>query len=276
MAIKVYKKTTPGSRFKSTIINPDLTGAKPEKSLTKGKVKQHRAGGKKLTTRHKGGGHKRLYRKIDFKRNKDGVAGKVVTIEYDPNRTADISLVNYSDGEKRYILSPIGLKVNSKVDSGPKAAIKVGNSLPLAKIPVGTQIHNIEIHSRSGAKLVRSAGTFAIISSKEGSYANVKLPSGEVRRIHIDCYATIGQLGNLDLKNVKLGKAGRSRHKNIRPSVRGVAQNPIDHPHGGGEGKSGIGMPSPKSKWGKKTLGKKTRSRRKFTDRYIVTRRNKK
>ncbi len=276
MAIKVYKKTTAGSRFKSTIINPDLTNSRPEKSLTKGKAKQHRAGGKKLTTRHKGGGHKRLFRKIDFKRNKAGVAGKVVSIEYDPNRTADISLVNYSDGEKRYILSPIGLKVNSKVESGPKAAIKVGNSLPLAKIPVGTQIHNIEIHPRSGAKLVRSAGTFAIISSKEGSYANIKLPSGEVRRIHVDCYATIGQLGNLDLKNVKLGKAGRSRHKNIRPSVRGVAQNPIDHPHGGGEGKSGIGMPSPKSKWGKKTLGKKTRSRRKFTDRYIVTRRNKK
>lgn len=276
MAVKVYKKTTPGSRFKSTLVNPDLGKNNPLKSLTRGKVKSHRAGGKKLTTRHKGGGHKRLFRKIDFKRNKAGITGRVVSIEYDPNRTSDISLVNYTDGEKRYILSPIGLKVNAQVESGPKAAIRVGNSLPLSKIPVGTQIHNIELTPGSGAKLVRSAGVFAVISSKEGKYANVKLPSSEVRRIHIDAYATIGQLGNLDLKNIKLGKAGRSRHKNIRPTVRGVAQNPIDHPHGGGEGKSGIGMPSPKSKWGKKTLGKKTRSRRNFSNRYIVTKRNKK
>ncbi len=276
MAIKIYKKTTPGSRLKSTLVNEDLSKDRPERSLTKGKVKGHRAGGKRLTTRHKGGGHKRLFRKVDFKRNKSGVTGRVVSIEYDPNRTADISLVNYSDGDKRYILSPVGLKVDAIVESGPKAAVRVGNSLPLSKIPVGTQIHNIELEPKGGAKMVRSAGTFAVISSKEGSYANVKLPSGEVRRIHIDAYATIGQLGNLDLKNVKLGKAGRSRHKNIRPTVRGVAQNPVDHPHGGGEGKSGIGMPSPKSKWGKKTLGKKTRNRRNFSNKYIVTKRSKK
>jgi len=274
MAIKVYKKTTPSRRLMSTLVNPDLSKDRPLKSLTKGNVKGHRAGGKKLTTRHKGGGHKRLFRKVDFKRNKEGVVGRVVSIEYDPNRTADISLVNYSDGDKRYILSPIGLKVDAKVESGPKAPVRVGNSMPLSRIPVGTQIHNLELVPKGGAKLVRSAGTFAVISSKEGSYANVKLPSGEVRRIHIDAYATIGQLGNLELKNVKLGKAGRSRHKNIRPTVRGVAQNPVDHPHGGGEGKSGIGMPSPKSKWGKKTLGKKTRNRRNFSNRYIVTKRN--
>ncbi len=276
MPIKVYKKTTPGRRLMSTLVNPDLSKIRPLKSLTKGNVKGHRAGGKKLTTRHKGGGHKRLFRKVDFKRNKEGVLGRVVSIEYDPNRTADISLINYSDGDKRYILSPIGLKVDAKVESGPKAPVRVGNSMPLSKIPVGTQIHNLELVPKGGAKLVRSAGTFAVISSKEGSYANVKLPSGEVRRIHIDAYATIGQLGNLELKNVKLGKAGRSRHKNIRPTVRGVAQNPVDHPHGGGEGKSGIGMPSPKSKWGKKTLGKKTRNRRNFSNRYIVTKRNSK
>lgn len=276
MAIKIYKKTTPGSRLKSTIVNPDLTKTRPEKTLSRGKVKGHRAGGKKLTTRHKGGGHKRLYRDVDFKRTKHGISARVKTLEYDPNRTADIALVSYADGEKRYILSPIGLKVDAKVESGPKAAIKVGNSLPIFKIPIGTQIHNIELLPGSGAKMVRSAGTFAVISSKEGSYANIKLPSGEVRRVHIDAYATIGQLGNVDLKNIKLGKAGRSRHKNIRPTVRGVAQNPIDHPHGGGEGKSGIGMPSPKSKWGKKTLGKKTRTKRKFSNRYIVTKRNNK
>jgi len=228
----------------------------------------------KISVRHQGGGEKRFIRKIDFKRDKRNIEARVAAIEYDPNRGADIALLNYIDGEKRYILVPLGLKVGDKVLSGEKVEAKTGNSLPLAKIPVGERIHNLELTAGRGGQVVRGAGTSATVLAKEKDYVQIKLPSKEIRRIRKECYATIGQVGNVERKTRKLGKAGKKRHLGIRPTVRGVVQHPGSHPHGGGEGRSGIGMPSPKSPWGKKTLGKRTRKRKKYSDKYIVKRRN--
>lgn len=225
----------------------------------------------KITVRHQGGRQKRFWRQIDFKRKKYHIPAKVVSLEYDPNRTANIALIVYQDGEKRFILAPQGLKIGDQVISGPKAEIKIGNALPLKRIPIGTVIHNIELRPGKGGQIVRGAGTAAIVQAKEENFAQIKLPSLELRRVSLDCYATVGQLSNLNLKNRQLGKAGRKRHMGIRPTVRGVAQNPDSHPHGGGEGRSGIGMPSPKSPWGKPTLGKKTRKRSKYSDKLIIT-----
>jgi large subunit ribosomal protein L2 len=251
----------------------DITRTKPERSLLRPlRKKAGRNAQGRITVRHRGGGHKRQYREIDFKRDKLGIPGRVDSIEYDPNRSARIALLVYVDGEKRYIIAPVGLKVNDIVESGPGADIQVGNALPIANIPVGTMIHNIELRSGKGAQLVRSAGTSAQLLAKEGKYAQVRLPSGEVRLINVKNLATIGQVGNTDWGNVRLGKAGRSRWLGRRPTTRGSAMSPRDHPHGGGEGKAPIGMPSPKSPWGKKTLGKKTR-RRKDTNKWIVRRR---
>jgi large subunit ribosomal protein L2 len=254
----------------------EITKTEPEKSLL---APLRKRGGRnvrgKITVRHRGGGHKRRYRLIDFKRDKFGIPAKVTSIEYDPNRSARIALLTYGDGEKRYIIAPLGLMVDSALMSGPEAEIRVGNALPLANIPVGTVIHNIELQQGRGGQLVRSAGTSAQLMAKEGKYAHVRLPSGEVRLIHKQCMATIGQVGNTDHGNISLGKAGRKRHRGWRPTVRGSAMSPRDHPHGGGEGRSPIGMPSPKSPWGKPTLGYKTR-RNKATDKWIVRRRGKK
>jgi len=227
----------------------------------------------KITVRHRGGRQKRFLREIDFKRDKHNIPARVVSIEYDANRGADIALVTYADGEKRYILAPAGLKVGQEIISGEKGEIKIGNALPLGKIPMGTVIHNIELKPGKGGQIVKGAGTGAVLMGKEGKYAVVKLPSGEQRKIRLGCFATIGQVGKVDLKTRKLGKAGRKRHLGIRPTVRGVAQHPASHPHGGGEGRSGIGMPSPKSPWGKPTLGKKTRKRKKYSDKLIVKQR---
>jgi len=229
-----------------------------------------------ISVRHQGGRHKRYFRTIDYLRDKIGVPGRVVSIEYDPNRTCDIALVSYVDGDKRYILSPIGLKLGMTVISGPDAEIKIGNALPLHKIPIGTQIHNLEYKPGKGGQIIRSAGTAAMLLSKDGEVCQIKLPSGEIRIFKSNCIATIGQLGNQDWKNTQIGKAGRSRHMGRRPTVRGVAQNPRSHPHGGGEGRSGIGMPSPKSPWGKRTLGKRTRKLVKYSTKFIVKRRNQK
>jgi len=254
----------------------EITSARPEKSLLRPlKRKAGRNFRGKITVRHRGGGHKRRYRLIDFKRDKIGIPGRVSTIEYDPNRSARIALVAYVDGEKRYIIAPLGLKVGDMIVSGPDAEIRVGNTLPIANIPVGTTIHNIELHIGKGGQLVRSAGTSAQLMAKEGRYAHIRLPSGEVRLINVQCMATIGQVGNTDHGNIKLGKAGRKRWLGFRPSVRGSAMDPASHPHGGGEGRSPIGMPGPKSPWGKPTLGYKTR-RNKATDKWIVRRRGKK
>jgi len=251
----------------------DITRTKPERSLLKPlRKKAGRNVQGRITVRHRGGGHKRRYRVIDFKRDKFAIPARVDSIEYDPNRSARIALLVYADGEKRYIPAPLGLKVNDIVESGPDADIQVGNALPIASIPVGTMIHNIELHKGKGGQLVRSAGASAQVLAKEGKYAQVRLPSGEVRLINVKNLATIGQVGNTDWGNVRLGKAGRSRWLGRRPTTRGSAMSPRDHPHGGGEGKAPIGMPSPKSPWGKKTLGKKTR-RRKDTDKWIVRRR---
>jgi large subunit ribosomal protein L2 len=254
----------------------EITKTKPEKSLL---APLHKKAGRnvrgKITVRHQGGGHKRRYRLIDFKREKFGIPAKVTSIEYDPNRSARIALLTYADGEKRYIIAPLGLMVGGVLMSGPEAEIRVGNALPLANIPVGTVIHNIELQRGRGGQLVRSAGTSAQLMAKEGKYAHVRLPSGEVRLIHQQCMATIGQVGNTDHGNISLGKAGRKRHRGWRPTVRGSAMSPRDHPHGGGEGKTPIGMPSPKTPWGKPTLGYKTR-RNKATDKWIVRRRGKK
>lgn len=252
----------------------EVTKKRPERSLTEW---IHRRAGRsrsngRISVRHRGGGHKRLYRKIDFKRDKVDVPGKVASIEYDPNRSARIALVHYADGEKRYIIAPLGLLVGDRIQSGPNADIRPGNALPMRNIPTGTVIHNIELHSGKGGQMVRAAGTSAQLIAKEGNYALVRLPSTEVRRIHVDCMATIGQVGNTDHGNVKLGKAGRRRWMGWRPSVRGTAMDPASHPHGGGEGRSPIGMPSPKTPWGKPTLGKRTR-RNKRSDKYIVRRR---
>ncbi|MBI3941410.1 MAG: 50S ribosomal protein L2 [Chloroflexi bacterium] len=273
MGIKVYKPTSAGRRGMTGLDFEEVTRSEPERSLL-GTVPK--SGGRSnqgtVTTRHHGGGHKRRYRIIDFKRDKSNIPGKIASIEYDPNRTARIALVVYADGEKRYILAPLGLKVGDQIMAGTQAEPRPGNALPIANIPVGTLIHNIELHLGRGGQLVRSAGVSAQLLAKEGVYAQVRLPSGEVRRILAECSATVGQVGNVDWGNVRLGKAGRSRWMGWRPTVRGSAMSPNSHPHGGGEGKAPIGMPGPKSPWGKPTLGKKTR-RRKYTTQFIVRRR---
>jgi large subunit ribosomal protein L2 len=276
MPIKVYRPTSPGRRGMSVSTFDEITSSSPEKSLLRPLKK--RAGRNfrgKITVRHRGGGHKRRYRVIDFKRDKLGVPGRVATIEYDPNRSARIALVTYVDGEKRYIIAPLGLKVGDMLTAGPEAEIRVGSALPIANIPVGTTIHNIELHLGKGGQLVRAAGTSAQLLAKEGRHAQIRLPSGEVRLVNVGCMASIGQVGNTDHGNIKLGKAGRRRWLGFRPSVRGSAMDPSSHPHGGGEGRSPIGMPGPKSPWGKPTLGYKTR-RNKSTDKWIVRRRGKK
>ncbi len=273
MPIKVYKPTSPGRRGMTVTSFEDITRTEPERSLLRPlRKKAGRNVQGRITVRHRGGGHKRRYRVIDFKRDKFGIPARVDSIEYDPNRSARIALLVYADGEKRYIIAPLGLKVNDDVESGSEADIRVGNTLPIANIPVGTMIHNIELHKGKGGQLARSAGASAQLLAKEGKYAQIRLPSGEVRLINVENLATIGQVGNTDWGNVNLGKAGRARWLGRRPTTRGSAMSPRDHPHGGGEGKAPIGMPSPKSPWGKKTLGKKTR-RRKDTDKWIVRRR---
>lgn len=273
MAIKSFKPYSAGRRSMTVASFDEITTNKPEKSLVTS-LKQH--GGRnqqgRLTVRHQGGGHKRRYRIIDFKRNKDGIPAKVATIEYDPNRSARIALLNYADGEKRYIIAPNGIKVGDKVVSGPDADIKPGNALPIANIPLGTMIHNIELKIGKGGQLVRSAGTSAQLMAREGSYALLRMPSGELRKVHINCRATIGEVGNLEHENITIGKAGRSRWLGIRPSTRGVAMNPNDHPHGGGEGRSPVGRKHPVTKWGKCAMGAKTR-RKKPSDKFIVKRR---
>ncbi|MGQ9682144.1 MAG: 50S ribosomal protein L2 [Anaerolineae bacterium] len=277
MAIKVYKPTSPGRRGMSGQSFDELTdGATPERSLLR--VLKKNAGRNargKVTVRHRGGGSKRQYRLIDFRRDKHGIPARVDSIQYDPNRSARIALLVYADGEKRYILAPLELQVNDVVMSGPEAEVRPGNALPLANIPLGTLVHNVELQLGRGAQLARSAGTAAQLLAKEGSYATLRLPSGEMRRVHLRCMATIGQVGNTDHANIKLGKAGRARWLGRRPAVRGSAMTPRDHPHGGGEGKAPVGHPGPKSPWGKPTLGKKTRGR-KPSDQYIVRRRGKK
>ena len=273
MAVKKYKPTTPGRRDMTSYTFDEITKDKPERSLVKSKNKRAgRNNAGRVTVRHRGGGSKRKYRQIDFKRDKHDIPAKVAAIEYDPNRTARLALLYYADGEKRYILATTELKVGDTVMSGEKADIRSGNSLPIANIPTGTMIHNIELKEGRGGQIVRSAGSSAQLVAKEGDYAQIRLPSSEVRLVRQVCYATIGQVGNVDHGNIKLGKAGRKRNKGIRPTVRGSAMSPRDHPHGGGEGRSGIGMPSPKSPWGQPTLGKKTR-RNKQTSKYIVRRR---
>ncbi len=264
MPLRKSKPTTPSRRGMVSPTFEEITKTKPEKSLVK--PKRNHAGRNsagRITVRHRGGGSKRHLREIDFKRNKSGVPGKVASIEYDPNRSARIALVHYVDGDKRYILAPNGLTVGSPIMAGHQAPISVGNSLPMRSIPQGTMIHAVEMYRGKGAQIVRSAGTAAQLLAKENPYVTLRLPSGEIRRFDQECIATIGQVGNADHKNQKLGKAGRSRHRGRRPHVRGVAMNPRDHPHGGGEGKAGIGMPSPKSPWGKPTLGRKTRRKKK-------------
>ena len=275
MAIKKYKPTSPARRFMSVSAFEEITAKSPERSLL-GKVKKNggRNNAGRMTVRHQGGGNTRKYRIIDFKRTKDGIPARVASIEYDPNRSANIALLVYKDGEKRYILAPYGLNVNDTLFSGADADIKVGNALPISAIPVGTLIHNIELTPGKGGQLVRSAGNAAQLMAKEGAYAQVRLPNGEVRMISMNCRATIGQVGNLDYENISIGKAGRKRHMGIRPTVRGVVMNPCDHPHGGGEGKSPIGRPGPVTPWGKPTLGYKTRAKKNKTDKYIIKRRN--
>ncbi len=273
MAVKRYRPTSAGQRFITTIDTKDLTKKKPEKSLVEVKKKHSgRNNNGHITVRHKGGGTRRQYRIIDFKRQKDTIPGKIAAIEYDPNRSARIALVNYRDGEKRYILAPVGLEVGQTIVSGEAADIKTGNCLPIKNIPLGTVIHNIELRPGEGGKLVRSAGSSAQLMAKEGAYAQVRMPSGEVRRILTVCRATVGQLGNLDHENVVIGKAGRIRHMGKRPSVRGIAMNPVDHPHGGGEARSTSGRP-PTTPWGQMTMGKKTR-RNKRTSKMIVRKRS--
>ncbi len=274
MAIKRFKPITPGTRFKTVSSFEEVTKSKPEKSLLV--AIRHTAGRNnygRITVRQHGGGNKTKYRIIDFKRNKDDIPAKVAAIEYDPNRTAYIALLNYADGEKRYILAPLGLNVGDTVISGPKADIKAGNALPLSEIPVGTLVHNIEMQPGKGGQIAKTAGAAAQLMAKEGKYATLRLPSGEMRYILARCKATVGQVGNLDHELVSLGKAGRKRHMGRRPEVRGVVMNPNDHPHGGGEGKSPIGRPTPVTPWGKPTLGYKTRKKRK-SDKFIVKRVN--
>ena len=277
MAIKKYKPTTPGRRGMTVTDYSELSKVEPEKSLL-APLKNHsgRNSYGRITVRHRGGKQRRKYRIIDFKRSNFGVEGTVKTLEYDPNRSAHIALVEFVDGDKRYILAPVGLKVGDKVVAGPDADIKPGNALPLQNIPDGTVIHNIELYPGKGAQLVRSAGNSAQLMAKEGKYALIRLPSGELRNVPASCMATIGQVGNVDHENVNLGKAGRKRHMGIRPTVRGSVMNPCDHPHGGGEGKSPIGRPSPGTPWGKPTMGHKTRKKHKQSDKFIVKRANSK
>ncbi|HSR05291.1 MAG TPA: 50S ribosomal protein L2 [Proteiniclasticum sp.] len=276
MAIKSYKPTTPSRRNMTSNAFVEITTDKPEKSLL---VAKNRTGGRnaqgKITVRHRGGGAKRKYRIIDFKRNKDGIPARISTIEYDPNRSAFIALVVYADGEKRYILAPLGIKVGDVIVSGKDSDIKPGNTLPLLNIPVGTFIHNIELAAGKGGQMVRSAGTSAQLMAKEGNFATLRLPSGEMRYVRIECRATIGTVSNTTHEIIKIGKAGRKRHMGIRPTVRGSVMNPVDHPHGGGEGKAPIGRPAPVTPWGKPALGYKTRKKTKYSDRLIIKRRTK-
>ena len=276
MGIKRYKPYTPSRRHMTVSAFDEITKKTPEKSLVVHlKKNSGRNNQGKLTVRHKGGGHKIKYRLIDFKRNKEGIPARVVGIEYDPGRTANIALLVYADGEKKYILAPLGLKVGDMLMSGEGAEVRVGNAIPMRNIPVGASIHNIEMKPGKGGQLVRSAGNVAQLMAKEGKYATVKLPSGEMRLLPIDCKATIGQVGNIDHELVKIGKAGRKRHMGIRPTVRGSVMNPNDHPHGGGEGRAPIGRPSPMTPWGKPALGYKTRKKHNPTDKYIIRRRDK-
>ena len=276
MAVKTYKAMTNGTRGMSTIVNDEITKTTPEKSLV---VTLNKKGGRnnqgKITVRHRGGGAKRKYRIIDFKRNKDGVVATVASIEYDPNRTSNIALINYADGEKRYIIAPKGLKVGMQVESGENADIKVGNNLPLNKIPEGTMVHNVELQPGKGGQMARSAGSSVQVLGFEGKYALLRLTSGEVRKVLSTCRATIGEVGNEDHELVSLGKAGRKRHMGIKPTVRGSVMNPNDHPHGGGEGRAPIGRKGPVTPWGKPALGYKTRSTKKASDKLIVRRRKK-
>ncbi|MDN5331553.1 MAG: large subunit ribosomal protein [Tepidanaerobacteraceae bacterium] len=274
MGIKKFKPTSPGVRFMTVSTFEEITKKEPEKSLVeilKKKAGRNMQG--RITARHRGGGHKRKYRIIDFKRDKDGVPAKVAAIEYDPNRSARIALLHYKDGEKRYILAPVGLKVGDIVESGPNADIKPGNALPLSHIPVGTIVHNVELYPGRGGQLARAAGAAAQVMAKENGFATLRLPSGEMRMVPEECRATVGQVGNLEHENITIGKAGRSRWLGRRPHVRGSAMNPVDHPHGGGEGKAPIGRKHPVTPWGKPTLGYKTRKKNKPSDKYIVKRR---
>jgi large subunit ribosomal protein L2 len=275
VAIKQYRPTSPGRRGASVSSFEELTKKEPERSLLAPlKKRAGRNNQGRITVRHRGGGAKRAYRIIDFKRDKFGVPGRVAAIEYDPNRSARIALIHYVDGEKRYILAPNGLKVGDTIRSGPDSEIRTGNAMPLRNMPTGTVVHNIELVPGRGGQLARSAGASAQLMAREGDYALLRLPSGEVRRVRAECMATIGQVGNLDHSNIKLGKAGRKRHLGFRPATRGAAMNPRDHPHGGGEGKAPVGMPGPKTPWGKPALGHRTRNNPK-TDKYIVRRRQK-
>jgi large subunit ribosomal protein L2 len=274
MPLKIPRPITPGTRNAALPSFEEITRGKPEKSLLRPlKNQAGRNNRGTITTRHRGGGAKRNYRIIDFKRDKTGIPGKVASIEYDPNRSARIALIYYADGEKRYILAPIGLVVGGRIESGPQAEVKPGNALALRYIPAGTLVHNLELTPGRGGQLVRSAGVAAQVLSRDNPYVLIRLPSGEVRKVLVECQATVGQIGNADHKNVKLGKAGKSRYRRRRPTVRGVAMNPNDHPHGGGEGRSPIGLPGPKSPWGKPTLGYKTRRVKKPSDKFIVRRR---
>lgn len=274
MAIRLYRAYTPGTRNRTVSTFNEITKNKPEKSLLK---KHHRHKGRNnrgvITCRYKGGGHKKRYRIIDFKRNKSNIEGKVVSIEYDPNRNARIALINYKDGEKRYIIHPRKLKIGNMIIAGQNASIEVGNALPLSLIPLGTIVHNIELTSGKGGQISRAAGTYAQIIAKEGNFITLKLPSNEVRTIHKECYATIGQVGNIDASNITIGKAGRNRWLGKKPKVRGIAMNPVDHPHGGGEGRSPIGRKHPVTPWGKPALGIKTRHNKKYSNHYILRRR---
>nr|YP_009398088.1 ribosomal protein L2 [Gredgaria maugeana]ARW67274.1 ribosomal protein L2 [Gredgaria maugeana] len=274
MAIRLYKSYTPGTRNRTVSTFNEITTNKPEKKLIR---HNHSPQGRNnrgiITSRHRGGGHKKKYRIIDFKRNKRNIIGIVSSIEYDPYRNARIALINYKDGEKRYILQPRSLKIGNQIIAGSNSPIEVGNALPLEKIPLGTAVHNIELKPQKGGQIVRAAGTYAQIVAKEGKLITIKLPSNEVRTINKECYATIGQIGNIDCNNIKIGKAGRKRWLGRRPKVRGVVMNPIDHPHGGGEGKSPIGKPRPVTPWGKPALGQKTRKKKKYSNMYILRRR---
>lgn len=276
MPVRNYKPYTPSTREHSVSDFAEITRSEPEKSLTRSK---HRAKGRNnrgvITCRHRGGGHKRLYREVDFKRQKHNIPAKVAAIEYDPNRNARIALLYYEDGEKRYILHPKGLEVGTKIVSGPESPIEVGNALPLGNMPLGTSVHNVELKPGRGGQVVRAAGATAQVMAKEGEYVSVRMPSGEVRMIRRECYATIGQVGNVEARNISLGKAGRTRWKGRRPQVRGSVMNPVDHPHGGGEGRAPIGRSGPMTPWGKPALGYKTRKKKKQSDALIVRRRRK-
>lgn len=273
MAIKRYKPTSPGRRGMSAATFDEVTKWTPERSLLEAKK---RTGGRnnqgRITARHRGGGSYHHYRVVDFKRNKPGVQATVVGIEYDPNRSARIALLQYADGEKRYILAPLGLNTGDTVSSGPEADIRIGNALPLRNIPLGTQVHNVELQIGHGGQIVRSAGATAQLMAKEGNYATLRLPSGEMRLVHLNCMATVGQVGNLDHQNIVIGKAGRNRWRGIRPHVRGAAMNPVDHPHGGGEGRAPVGLKGPKTKWGKPARGVRTRNNKR-SDQFVVRRR---